>query len=280
MNSSTISSDPLFGTPPPGSSSRLTSGGRRQDWTDFNAFSVCLTIRVCRCSWMVAGRRGRRREQRRRRGQPTRGLRDKRMRFDVKAHSLGRVVFARIGWMKFYEGSKPGDKRPLRGGSYNRRNIGSELCNFKKRGRWLYGYFETIITPRNKDDGTRLNLGRIDAGAADTNTLTNVLVVFVATSSDVGQVVVGWYRGAEILRHAKARPAPDDNHSYRCRAKITDCVLIPEEKRAERIPTGRGAMGQANVCYPLKADGSPKRARWMIKAVKYVNSYKGPNRLA
>lgn len=182
--------------------------------------------------------------------------------------------------MRRYAGSTPGDEKPLRAGRYNRRNIGSEVSNFKKRGTWLYGYFETIITSRSKEEGTSLNLARIVPDATDTDTLPDVLVIFVAPSIIEGwQVVVGWYRRARMLRHARPRPAPDDDHSYRCRAKITDCVLLPESKRVKRVPTGLGAMGKSNVCYPLEADGSPKRATWMGDIVNYVNSYNGPNLL-
>jgi hypothetical protein len=36
-------------------------------------------------------------------------------------------------------------------------------------------------------------------------------------------------------------------------------------------------MGQSNVCYPLEADGTPKSAAWMAKAIEYVRSYEGEN---
>ena len=36
-------------------------------------------------------------------------------------------------------------------------------------------------------------------------------------------------------------------------------------------------MGQSNVCYPLEADGTPKNAAWMVKAVDYVRSCAGEN---
>ena len=54
-----------------------------------------------------------------------------------------RVVFGRIGWMRRYAGATPGDEAPVGGGGYNLTAVGSEVCNFKRRGQALYGYFET-----------------------------------------------------------------------------------------------------------------------------------------
>jgi hypothetical protein len=79
-----------------------------------------------------------------------------------KQSGLGRVLFARIGWMERYAGSVPGDEKPLGGGKYNLTAIGSEVLNFKKRGSRLYGYFETTA-PGNRST----SLQRIDSAAAD-----------------------------------------------------------------------------------------------------------------
>ena len=50
----------------------------------------------------------------------------------------GRVLFVRIGWMKFYAGAI--DERPVGGGSYDKEHIGSELFNFKPKNSFLYGF--------------------------------------------------------------------------------------------------------------------------------------------
>lgn len=184
---------------------------------------------------------------------------------------LGRVVFARVGWMRRYAGTVPGDERPVGGGKYNLTDIGSEVLNFKKRGQYVYGYFETAMA------NPQTNLQRIDRASLDANALDDVLVVFVAPHPERGQVIVGWYAAAKVFREPKTRPEPDDDHSYRCVAKVANAVLVPEPKRLYAIPTGAGAMGQSNVCYPLEADGTPKGASWMAKAVDYVRSYDGEN---
>jgi hypothetical protein len=50
-----------------------------------------------------------------------------------------RVLFVRIGWMRFYEGPQPGDKRPIGGGKYNQSAIGHEAYNFSPHESKLYG---------------------------------------------------------------------------------------------------------------------------------------------
>jgi hypothetical protein len=161
-----------------------------------------------------------------------------------KANDSQRVVFARVGWMRAYAGSVPGDERPVGGGSYNQTKIGSEFLNFKKRDKWFYGYFETHT------QASQTNPERIDPGASHLDALDDVLVVYVARHPLGGQVVVGWYDNAKLLREPRTRP--DSDHSYRCKARFEDCVLVPVPKRQYEIPAGAGAMGQSNVCYPLR----------------------------
>jgi hypothetical protein len=50
-----------------------------------------------------------------------------------------RVLFARVGWMKYYAGPQTGDEKPIGGGKNNKKNIGHELFNFKNFGGNLYG---------------------------------------------------------------------------------------------------------------------------------------------
>lgn len=41
-----------------------------------------------------------------------------------------KILLARVGFMKFYQGPKPGDEKPIGGGSYNTEEIGHRLTTF------------------------------------------------------------------------------------------------------------------------------------------------------
>ncbi len=104
-----------------------------------------------------------------------------------------RVLFARIGHMEYYEGQQPGDERPVAGGKYNKKNIGHEVYNFKNVHGYLYGYFQPYYRKHSKSPVT-VNLGRIDPSTKKAAHVDGVLVIFVATTPDNGQAIVGWYR--------------------------------------------------------------------------------------
>jgi hypothetical protein len=55
---------------------------------------------------------------------------------------------------------------------------------------------------------------------------------------------------------------------------------LPEENRSIEIPSGKGGMGQSNVCYPLAGDGSQKRASWIRGALYFIDDYQASDILA
>lgn len=186
-----------------------------------------------------------------------------------------RVVFARIGWMRAYDGPRRGDERPIGGGGYNKNEIGHEAYNFHLAGGRLYGYFQ----PNMRSEVVKLE--RIDPAAAGKSRIGEVLVVFVATTPTGGSTVVGWYRNAEVWRE-RVRPSPGKPRGYGhfCRARAEDCVLVPPGKRRHPIPTQvKGAYGRSNVCYDLEADGTQKPGSWIKEALDYIEDYDGPNML-
>jgi hypothetical protein len=106
-----------------------------------------------------------------------------------------KVLFARVGFMKFYQGPKPGDEKPIGGGSFNTDEIGHEAYNFLNIKGVLFGYFQ----PHMKSP-YEINLGRIEHGS-ESDKIDNVLVIWFATNPiDSGQVVVGWYNNATVFR--------------------------------------------------------------------------------
>ncbi len=188
---------------------------------------------------------------------------------------LRRVLFVRVGRMHNYNGPVPGDERPVGGGRYNKNKIGHEVYNFRKTKGRLYGYFQPPKRSR------AVALERIDPNAADADKLNNVLVVYVAPDAESGQVIVGWYGDAEVLRKQAARsPGKPRRFGHFCSALQARCFLLPDENRNHQIPFGKGGMGQSNICYSLDADGATKRVSWIQRALKFIDDYRGSNILA
>lgn len=183
------------------------------------------------------------------------------------------LVFVRVGWMRFYNGSVPGDERPIGGGKYNQDGIGHEIYNFRETDGRLYGYFQP---PMSSDT---VALERINSAAtASTASLKNVLVIFVARRPEGGQVIVGWQKGAELFRRRVQRsPGKPRGFGYFCSASSDNACLLPAESRHFEIPSGKDGMGQSNICYPLTSRGAPKNIPWMSAAVNFVNRYRSNN---
>lgn len=183
---------------------------------------------------------------------------------------MPRFLFVKIGWMQNYAGEIPGDERPVGGGRYNRREIGSEIYNFLPLRRRYYGFFQP---PANK-----INFERIDpATSNDGDKLRGVLVVMVAPKPGGGQVIVGWYRNATLLRTPVYHVSRKRRDSAYCMIAPQDTsVLVPPGLRDFPIPK-KGGLGQRNVCYPFEANGTPKRSAWIGDALKYVDEFDGPN---
>ncbi len=185
--------------------------------------------------------------------------------------------------MKFYHGPKPGDEKPVGGGSYNVEKTGYEAYNFLNISGKVYGY----LHPHTKEP-TEINLGRIEQGYSG-DKIEQVLVIWFATNPiDKGQIVVGWYKNATIFRSPQNPTSllHRENYSYNIKARAIDCVLLPISKR--RFPVGHdirgtkeGKPGQANAFYLLDARGNKKdlgntKYAWIRNVIEFVINYSGP----
>jgi len=191
-------------------------------------------------------------------------------------NTVGKILFARVGWMKFYDGPTAEDERPVGGGKYTKEGIGHEAYNFRMTKGRVYGFFQPSMS------AIGISLKRIDDRPANGGSLKGVLVVFVSRRPGLngGQVIVGWYRDAQILaERAKRSPGKPRGYGYYCSAAAKDCVLLPDAKRHFVVPRA-GGLGRANICYPLQADGKPKNAAWMEDAVDFIKGYDGAELLS
>ncbi|MBN1471285.1 MAG: hypothetical protein JW925_05860 [Syntrophaceae bacterium] len=151
-----------------------------------------------------------------------------------------KVIFARIGYMHYYSGPQKGDEKPRHGGSYNIKGIGHELYNFKTINGKLFGYFQPYEPPEDSDNPVTVNLERIDPVTKDDDFINSVLVIFVSKKEGYGQVIVGWYKNASVYRNYQ-RPLKNmlrENYRYNLQAEINNAVLLPENYRKFKIPTG------------------------------------------
>jgi nitrogen fixation protein len=186
-----------------------------------------------------------------------------------------RVLFVRVGWMRSYAGPIPGDERPVGGGSHNKTGLGHEVYNFKVARSRLYGYFQPSAFSNT------VALERIDVAAVGASSLKGVLVIFVARRAKGGQFIVGWYKDALVFReHVRHSPGKPRKFGHYCSAEQRNCVLLADADRKHEIFSEKGGMGQANVCYPLKPDGSRKTGSWIQQALDYISAYKGNNILS
>ena len=193
------------------------------------------------------------------------------------------ILFARIGYMKFYQGPQKGDEKPIGGGKYNEDKIGHEAYNFKAVNGKLYGYFQPHMKSPYK-----INLRRINPEITG-EYVDDVLVIFFSKNPlGKGQVIVGWYKSArvyEFIQNPKKQKARS-NFGYNLVANEKDAVLLPVLKRKFKIGHGikgvkEGNPGQANAFYLLDGKFNKKpRDRynsWIYKAIDYVMNYDGPS---
>ena len=186
------------------------------------------------------------------------------------------VLFARVGWMRWYRGPQPNDEKPVGGGKYNRESLGGEAYNFLPLKGKVLGYFQPQLQPpeRRNTNPSSIALERISPGSTG-DFLSKVLTVFFATDPERGgQRIVGWFPSSTVYRYEqdsslKAR----EYFSYYIEATEGDEVLVPENRREFVLPGGKGGVGTANVCYVLEQDGQPKNSGWIAEALDYINSY-------
>lgn len=180
------------------------------------------------------------------------------------------VLFARIGWMKYYNGPLIGDEKPRGGGEYNKTRLGHEAFNFHEVRGQLLGFFQA----------SKIKLERIVPGTHE-DILKGVVVVFVATDPEQGgQRIVGWYWNATVYRNPRSSPPKERNgFHYFLVAEDREAVLLPSHLRTYLIPGGKGGFGKANICYLYEQNGKSKPARWLPEALEFVQNYENENLL-
>lgn len=190
---------------------------------------------------------------------------------------MQRVLFARIGYMEYYQG----EGRPVNGGNYNKNECGHEAFNFRREADgFCYGY---VQPPR----GSRLRIERIDSECKNQDYVENVLVIWIATKPKEHQCVIGWYKDATVYRCFQPikkgidrEPLKDFGFNIKC--KRENAVLLPQKKRNLTIPPATkcfSSIGQSNVFYLLDTNGEIVKslAKEINDAISFTEYYSGIN---
>ena len=188
-------------------------------------------------------------------------------------------LFCNVGWMKYYQGQNDNDKIGGGGSYVDREGHGFEVCNFAPYENQIYGYVQPPSgrLGENIKSGTdeyfsrsKININRLGAKKND-DFIENVNVIWTATHSDRGRVIVGWYKNATVYREYQkfdqAPPCHKTNNidGYRIVAEKSNCKLLPIEQRNIQIPKGvKGGMGQSNIWYADKPESKKIRDKVLM----------------
>lgn len=173
--------------------------------------------------------------------------------------------------MKYYDGRRQDDSRPIGGGSWNKEHEGGELCNFKKtRGRH-YGFCQPSGNSNN------IKLEKIEPEWQG-DRLPGVTVVFVAVNREDRrhrQCVVGWYRNAVVYRFRQSSQLRRrECKEYFAVARVADSVLLDTYKRDWPAKAGQCGIGESNVCYLYDDHGRRKSFAWQNRILKRIENYR------
>lgn len=178
-----------------------------------------------------------------------------------------KILFANIGWMKFYQGNQ--DYDPIRRGGSHPAKRKHEIYNFMPINGKYYGYVRS---------GGVLNLQAIDQDCPDVaDRLDGVLVVWVATHpKNGGRRIVGWYKNATVYRELReSKNALRMSYDYNIRASVSNCTRVPSSNRDSEmsVPHGPGFFGRANIWYPNKYMQIPTVKKYIARVLDYIDNY-------
>jgi hypothetical protein len=184
------------------------------------------------------------------------------------------MIFCRIGWMNQYDGLSGGDGI-LNGGKFVKAHgYGHEIFNFRESKGKVYGYCQPSGGGVNSA-ASGIQIRRLGADRNATS-LVGVTVVWVATHSNGGEYVVGWYKNATVFRNWQPAPSGemrrhnDEDFGFYISANSQDAKLLPILKRSLKLPKlQKGRFGQSNVWYALDPD---IHAQWRMDVLEFIGA--------
>jgi hypothetical protein len=203
--------------------------------------------------------------------------------------------------MKYYKGECPQDI-PINGGSgAAKAHTAQETFNFDPvvitdenvgtPEEWCLGFVETKSA--NKNAVNQLHIEKIEGCQALTKeeAADDVLVVWCAKETANSQMIVGWYKHANVFRNHqyilfKNQDGTETYVEYNISAKAEDCVLLPKGIRHRKLlwdaprvsAKGRNyGFGQSPIWYVNDIDKNEHLKAYIDKLLEQIDNYDGEN---
>lgn len=210
----------------------------------------------------------------------------------IQGRTMRKLVFFNIARMEKYQGLA--QDKAVGGGSYPQQHgFGAEIFNFQHFHNTMYGFVEPGWTTVLK----LINITKLGAHRME-QSVSGILVIWVARHPQKKTLVVGWYEDAKIYRKRQppppnlSRKQPDGRDAPYCvEADRKDCLLIPHSARdfqifraAELKAAGiapqelkrPGGIGQSNIYYGQDWYGNYIKPRLL----QYVAKWKAQKHLS
>jgi len=184
---------------------------------------------------------------------------------------LRRAIFCRIGWMKYYDGKKAGDLKPVGGGSWNKTHPGGEIFNFREMGGLYCGFCQPSRS-------NKINLERESIPNAKRTFFKKCwLSSLLWTRSVADNRLWDWYGNATVYRlRQKSTSERSERIPYFAVARVSDSVLLPVEpyERDLFVKAGPGGIGEAKACYLYGENGRPKNFAWQKQILGKIQAHR------
>lgn len=212
-----------------------------------------------------------------------------------------RILFCNIAWMKYYKGECPQDVPVVGGSTEKKTHPVKEAFNFdpvaildeksENPEEWCLGYAETKSSSKNAVN--QLHIEKIEdcQSYAKEEIVDDVLVVWCAKETTTTQMIVGWYKHANVYRNLQyiLFKNQDDSETYieyNISAKAENCVLLPKGSRHRKLlweaprvsAKGRSyGFGQAPIWYVNDVDKNENLKHYIDKLLNQIDNYDDEN---
>lgn len=175
------------------------------------------------------------------------------------------VLVCRLAWMETYSNL---NEPAFANHSYVKNgNTPHEALNFLATESGEYFGYVRVGSDAKGNPG-KINITKLGA-SNQAISIKGILIIFIARRPiDNSLLIVGYYKNAEIFRAPITRPDDKNGLNSIVRFKTRSATLIKESKRCFEIPSGKGAIGNADLWYGLANDSDNRRLKNDV--LKYI----------